>query len=1003
MKKKSTTRGDQLSTSGGTCSLRKAARMFHSLVLYLTLSLIVFTINNSFAQQLKTIKGKVTDSSGISLPGASVVLKGTTIGTITDTNGKYILTNIPGDAILQFSFIGMKPQEIAIGTSSLINVMLAEETIGLEEVVAVGYGTQRKGEVTGAISNLKSEDFNKGNIINPIGLLQGKVAGLNIVNASGGDPNGDLQIQLRGLTTLSGGTSPLIIIDGVLGGSLSSLNSEEIESFDVLKDGSAAAIYGTRGTNGVIIITTKRAKSGSHALEFSSYVSTQTVAKKLRNLNSTEFRSLLTTLYPGRESEFDHGSNTDWFDEITRTPLDQNYNVALSGGAEKFSYRASINYRKSQGLVKNNGNDRVQAKISVNQKELNDKLTIDYSLIYSHTNKQYSDTWALQQAFRYNPTEPVYDATNTLAGGYYRNTGPFEYYNPVAMINERTNEGTDDVTTGSINAKYNILQGLNINVLGSLIISPFEWGTYQTRYYPIGFGSNGVASKGSGKSSNNLLELSTEYKRSFGESNFQVIGGYSYQSGTYSDLSSSNSNFDTDLFGYNNLGAGYALTAGNAGMSSYKESNKLIAFFGRLTYNYKEKYLLTASARYEGSSRFGNNNKWGTFPAVSLGWRVNKEAFLSNVNWLSDLKLRAGFGVTGNQDIGNYKSMQLLSTGGKFYSNGKWLTTYPPASNPNPDLKWERKAELNVGTDFGILKNRISGTIDYYIRNTTDLLWTYNVPVPPNLYNSIYTNVGTMRNSGIEVTINAKPIVATNFQWNTTLTFSSNRNKLVSFSDASRGYQLTDLKTGWMPADLQTWTHQIVEGQAIGNFVTLTFLGIDANGNSIFKDVNKDGKIDDSDREVAGNAYPKFLLSFNNTFTWKNFDLNVFIRGSYGNDVMNIHRIYYENFGYFGGKNILLSALDYPTFKGKAELSSRYVEDAPYIKLDNLSLGYNIKSSGRVFKSARIYVTGQQLLTFTKYKGVDPEIALLGLDPGVDAYSYYPRTRKYTIGVNFTF
>ena len=1003
MKKKSTTRGDEFLIPKETSNFRQISGRIHSLFFILTLSLLVLFANNSFSQQVQLLTGKVTDSSKSSLPGVSVVIKGTTNGTITDLNGNYSLPNVPINSTIQFSFVGMKSQEINVGSKTVINISLEEETIGIDEVVAIGYGTQKKGEVTSSITNVKATELIKGNVIDPAGMLQGKVAGLNVVNGAGADPNGKMELNLRGITSLSGGTSPLIIIDGVIGASLSSVNTEEIESFDILKDGSAAAIYGTRGTNGVIIITTKKAKSGLPTVEFSSYVTTQTVAKKLQNLSASEFRDALKLIYPGRESEFDHGASTDWFNEISRTPLDQNYNVAFSAGSDKFSYRASLNYRDSQSIIRKNSNNRMVGKVTINQKGFNDRLNVNYNLGYEHTNSQYADTWVLQQAFRYNPTEPVYDPTNTVAGGYYRNAGPFDYYNPVAMINERTNEGQNDNLTASTTIDFRLNNFLKINALGSIIRNNFEQGDYRGRYYPIGLGTNGTAYNKMTKNYSKLLELSGDFKKDLGHHNIQFIGGYSYQEEVYREFDETNSNFDTDLFLYNNIGAGYGISSGNASMTSYKRSNKLISFFGRFLYNFNEKYLLSASTRYEGSTRFGANNKWGLFPSVSLGWRINKEDFLSNVTWLSDLKLRAGYGVTGNQDIGDYQSLQLLKTGGKFLNNGKWTTTYPPASNPNPDLKWERKAELDLGFDFGVLKNRISGTFDYYVRNTNDLLFTYDVPVPPNLYNTIFANVGKMRNSGVEVTVNATPIITKNFKWNTTLIYSSNRNKLISFSDKSKGYELTKLNTGWMPADLQTWTHQIIEGGAIGNFVTLVFEGIDSNGQSKFKDVNTDGKIDDNDRVVTGNAYPKFIFSFNNTFSWKNFDLSFLLRGSYGNEVLDIHRIYYENFGYFGGKNILLSALDYPNFKGKAELSSRYVEDASYIKLDNLSIGYNLKPEGKIFKNARIYVTGQQLLTITKYKGVDPEITLTGLAPGVDAYSYFPRTRKFTLGLNLTF
>ncbi|MDB5210707.1 MAG: rane protein, partial [Sediminibacterium sp.] len=728
-----------------------------------------------------------------------------------------------------------------------------------------------------------------------------------------------------------------------------------------------------------------------------------TVAKKLRNLNADEFRTAINTVYPGRIAEFDFKANTDWFNEVTRTPVDKYIDVAMTGGSEQFSYRASVNYRTSQGLVMDNLNNRMQAKISATQKSLNNKLTLNYNILYTETTREFTDQEVLQQAFRRNPTEPVYDPTNTLAGGYYRNTGPFQYYNPVAMINEETNGGKQKTFTGSVKAVYSILRGLNVSAFSSIMSDGFKNQRYQSRYYPIGIGNNGVASISTGATTNKLLELSSDYRKRFGKHDLQAVVGYSYQDGTNETFSAGNSNFDVDLYGTNNLGAGASLRLGSGTLSSYRESNKLIAFFGRVIYNFNDRYVLTASLRHEGSSRFGVNNKWGDFPAVSVGWRIKQESFMSDVKWLSDLKLRGGFGVTGNQDIGNYRSLQLLATGGKILYNGVWINTYPPASNPNPDLRWEKKEEMNIGVDFGILNGRVSGSVDYYVRNTKDLLWTYAVPVPPNLYNQLYANVGTIRNSGVEVTINAIPVRTHNLTWNTTLIYSRNRNKLVSFSNNDAGFKLSDLKTGNIGADVQTWTHQILEGGALGNFVSLVFLGIDASGNPMYKDQDKNGVINESDRVVVGNAYPKFQLSFSNNFVYKAFDLSFNLRGSFGNDVLDIHRLYYENFGYLGGKNILLSALDFPGYKGKAEYSNRFVEDGSYVKLDNLSIGYTMTARKSIVKQLRIYATGQQLLTFTKYKGVDPEVTLSGLAPGIDAYNYYPRTRTYTVGVNVTF
>jgi TonB-linked SusC/RagA family outer membrane protein len=950
----------------------------------------------------KTVTGTVRDDAGGPLPGVNIKLKGTTAGTSTDAKGQFSIAIANGQTVV-FSAIGFETVEMAYNGQSSLNVKLLESFGKLDEVVVMGYGTTTKKEVTSAITSLKPEDFNKGNIGNPVGLLQGKVAGLNIARPAGGDVNGGYDIQLRGLTTLSGGQGPLFVIDGVLGGDLNSVNNDEIESIDILKDGSAAAIYGTRGTNGVIIITTKKGKAGQNAIEYSNYASVQTVAKKLRNLNADEFRQAISTQYPGRLAEFDFGANTDWFKEITQTPFDLYNNVSMTGGAENFNYRAAVNYRDAKGIIKDNTNKRMQSKVAVTQKGFNNRLTINYNLNYADTKRDFTDQEVIQQAFRRNPTEPVYDPANTVAGGYYRNTGPFEYYNPVAMLDQEINGGKQQTFTGSAKLIYSILDGFNVSALGSIVKDSYKNSGYQTRYYPIGIGNNGTAWIETGDTNNKLIELSTDYHKKIGKNDFQAIAGYSYQYAVDESFEGSNNNFDVDLYEYNNIGAGAALSQGSASLYSHKESNKLIAFFGRVMYNFDEKYLAQVSIRHEGSSRFGVNNKWGNFPAVSLGWRVNKENFLADVKWLSDFKIRGGYGITGNQDIGNYRSLQLLAAGGRILYNGQWVNTYPPASNPNPDLKWEKKQELNIGTDFGFFKGRISGSIDYYVRNTKDLLWTYSVPVPPNLYNTSYANVGTIRNSGIEVTLNLVPVKTASFSWNSSILFSRNRNKLVSFSNPDAGFTLSDLKTGYIGSDVQTWTHQIKEGGALGNFVSLVFLGIDGEGNPIYKDADNNGVINEADREVTGNAYPKFQLSFSNSFVYKNFDLSFNFRGSFGNSVLNIHRLYYENFGYLGGKNILLSALDFPNYKGKAEYSSRYVEKASYVKLDNLSFGYNININKPMLKKIRVYATGQQLLTFTKYKGVDPEVELAGLSPGIDAYNYYPRTRTYTLGLNVIF
>lgn len=956
-------------------------------------------------QQTSKISGVVTDVTGNVLPGVNVIEKGTSNGAISDVDGRFELTVKGKNSVLVFSYVGFTTMEIPVGDKISLDVTLSDDVTQMDEVVVIGYGSTTKKEITGSITSLKEENFVKGNITNPMQLLQGQVAGMNIVKPNGGDPNGGYTVQLRGMTTLEGGASPLIVIDGIIGGSLESINPEEIESIDVLKDGSAAAIYGTRGTNGVILITTKKAKAGEKSsIEFSTYVAMQSVAKKLDVLTADQFRSVINDYYPNMKEQYDLGASTDWFDEVTRrNPVSQYYNVAFSGSAKTLGYRASLSYRNDQGILQKTSNNQLRAKMSVNQRNFNDRLLIDYNLAYSKGKSQLADNAILQQVARRNPTEPIYDVNNTtpISGGYYYNPGPFQYYNPVAMVNESTRERENRDVMGSIRASFEILDGLKASVMGSITQSSSNTGVYLGRYYPTDFGTNGRATITKSSSTNSLLEANLDYRKTYKGHTIQAIAGYSFNKGEKEENTSYNYLFDTDFFSYNNMGGGAALTQGKASMSSYKEENKLIAFFGRVMYNYQEKYLLSASVRYEGSSRFGVNNKWGTFPAISVGWRINKEHFMDNVEWINDLKLRVGYGVTGNQEIGNYKSLQLLQKDRFFYYDGNWVSTYKPASNPNQDLKWERKGEFNLGLDLSVLRGRLGGTVDYYNRTTKDLLYWYTVPVPPNLYNQLFTNVGTIKNSGIEVTINAIPIQTRDFRWNSVLTLSHNTNKLVKFS--SDDYAMVQIRTGYIPEDFQQYTQRIVEGGPIGNFWGPRFLGVDKDGQNILEDLNQDGVINEDDYQVIGNAYPDLTFGFSNAFSYKNWELSFLLRGAVGNDVLNVHRMYYEGFNYFGGKNILASTLEHPEFKGSAVFSDRFIENGSYMKLDNLTIGYNLKLSSSWISRLKLYLTAQNLFTITGYKGIDPEVDLSGLEPGMDRYEYYPRTRTFLLGLNINF
>jgi hypothetical protein len=462
-----------------------------------------------------------------------------------------------------------------------------------------------------------------------------------------------------------------------------------------------------------------------------------------------------------------------------------------------------------------------------------------------------------------------------------------------------------------------------------------------------------------------------------------------------------NSGFDSDIYGPYNIGAGSALGEGTAEMSSYKGKSRLISFFSRVMYNYDERYLLAVSLRREGSSRFGENHKWGWFPSISAGWRINKEDFLSNAEWLNNLKLRVGYGVTGNQDIGNYRSLILLGKAGKFYYNGEWINTYQPISNPNPDLKWENKHEVNLGLDFSFLKNRVGGSVDVYYRSSTDLLYTYNVPVPPYLYNEYFTNIGTISNKGIEVTLNGVVLQKNDLQWTTILTYSKNINKLEKFSNEEFTNKSYDI--GWLGGAFPLNSQRIEEGKPLGTFYGPVWLGVDENGNDIFKNANPVGKVDPEDWEPIGNAYPDYMIGWSNSITYKNWNVNFSIRSSIGGKVLNTYRLYYENWKSIGTRNIMQTQLDNPEFTGNATYSSKYIEDASFVSLDNVSIGYNVPVRSKYISKLNAFVTAQNVYTITGYKGMYPEVSLSGLEPGIESLTYYPRTTGVTVGVNVAF
>ena len=985
------------------------------------MSLLIFCFAIGFTlAQGRVVKGKVTSATEGPLPGVNIVLQGTTQGTMTDGSGNYSIT-VPGpEAVLVFSFISYTSQSVSVGNQSTVDVVLAPAMSSLTEVVVVGYGTQRKREVTSAITSVKSDEFIRGSVNDPVQLIQGKVSGLSI-SKPGSDPNAGFDIRLRGMSTIGANLGPLIVIDGVVGGDLGNVDPNDIESINVLKDGSASAIYGTRGSSGVILVTTKKGKSGSAVVDYNVYVTAEMVAKNPNVMNATEWRALSAETGLGT----DFGGNTDWFKQIQQTAYSQVHNISMSGGTNKTNYRASVNYRNSQGVQIGSGFNQLNGRINITQKALNDKFTLDLNL--GATQKDYKPgfTEAYRYATIYNPTAPVRnsDAAYDQYDGYFQQV-LFDYYNPVSIIKENTRDGKNRILNLSLKGTYEIVKGLSLDAFYSTQTTSLLRGEYLNSHdYWGGMNRKGLASRNADNSSNQLFESTVHYLGDVTSNlNISAFAGYSYQDFTYEGFYAQGGNFITDDFTFNNLSAALDFKNGKGTITSYKNSNKLIAFFGRVNVNISSTFFLTASARYEGSSRFGSANKWGLFPAVGGGADLAK---ILNIGSIDNLKLRVSYGITGNRPEDSYLSLLRLGPQGSFYYNGTFVPGYSPVSNANPNLKWEKTGQFDAGIDFSFFNSKLNGSFDFYTKKTTDLLWEYTVPVPPNLFNQAWMNIGELKSSGLEFTLTYNVIKKSDFSYSVTLTPSYNlTNNLVSLSGKFNGadlkYATTDLGDMGSPGQNQTPLVRVQEGKPIGQLLTYVYEGIDADGNFIFKDTNGDGKIDASDRVITGNGLPKFQIGWGNTLNYRNWDLNVFFRGVFGHDLINSFRSFYEVPNYITSYNLPKTAADMRNAEGKllnvssGTLSSLYVEKASFVSLDNMSLGYNFslpKSSQ--FSKIRVYLAGNNLAYITKYKGVDPNVRYkdnedLGtlnspLVPGVDRRNTWFRTRSITFGANIVF
>jgi len=963
--------------------------------------------------------------------GANIVVMGTNMGTSTDNDGRYVLEDVPPQATLVFLFIGYQKQEIPINVQDVIDVVMTPEAIAGEELVVTGYGTQVRRNLTVAISSLDEHAFTRGATVDAQQLLQARVPGVQITQSSGELGAAPL-IRIRGGTSVSASNQPLFVIDGVpisnqsatpsfgissqggeindtvpLGGIrdnvLSMLNPNDIASIDVLKDASAAAIYGARGGNGVILITTKQGRVGGFSLNYDGYTSMSRVSKTLDLLNAQEYKDFATQV--GANFENIGSADTDWQDAVFRTGVSQSHNVSFSSGTANTQYRVSLNYLDEEGIVLGSDRQRMTARLNVNHKMLDQKLHLALRLSPTYIKRHdapYRQTGGFQgglftNIFKHNPTNPV-----RLSNGEFFDFPSPEVRNPVALATLVDNEATSMRVFANVTAEYEFAPGFRAKVNLGLDRTDASRNIYQPKSLPYAAAFGGRADLRNNVSQSQLLETTLNYSTDIGDSQqLEAWAGYTYQEFDIQGSGVVAQDFVTDAFSFNNLAGASNFTERPF---SFAEENKLISFLGRANYSIANgKYLLSAAVRREGSSRFGKDNKWGTFPAVSAGWRLSDESFMQDVASVSDLKLRLSYGITGNQDIGNYKSLVTLAPGANAVIGGEQVTGVSPDQLANPDLQWEETSQLNLGLDFGLYSNRISGSIDLYSKKTTDLLLLFDVPQPAVVSKRL-ANAGEVTNKGIEVALSMINKSSGNLFWRTDFNFASNKNEVTDLGD--RDQIIIGRVNG---AGLSAVNAQIIiPGQPLGTFFGRRFLGYDTDGNEILS--TEGGPLDDG-RLILGDAQPDFTFGISNSINYKNWDFRIFIQGVMGFDILNNTRLEYQRpSNVFNGINLFSGALD-DVANGLSPLQSptftdQYIEDGSFVRLQNVTLGYTLGAvlfNGQV-KNLRFYLSADNLFVLTGYDGYDPEVhtfdeadvPTLGID-----YTNYPRARTFSFGFSF--
>lgn len=971
--------------------------------------LLVSTL--TFAQS--KVSGTVKDANGEPLIGVSVMEVGTNNGAVTDVNGNYTLNVKPG-AKLKLSYIGFTPQTVKAGSNS--QIVLQEDNTALNEVVVVGYGTMRRKDVTSSITTVKAEDLNQGVFTDPGQMLQGKVPGL--VVSSTADPNGSPTITLRGASTLrTGAMSPYYVVDGIPGVDISIVSPEDIESIDVLRDATATAIYGSKAANGVIIITTKKGSKERTNVTYNGYVAFDNILKKYDVCTADDLRQYAKD---NNITLKDGGANMDWQDEVLRTGISHNHNVNISGGNGSTSYMISGDLRKREGVIKMTGFDRFNVRSLVSTKTLKDHLTVSLgaNMMYGkHFGVPSGNEGAsvLDAMNYYSPTNAIKNADGTWTVG-----SGSKNYNPLALMEENKSETVWKRNQFVGKTALELWKGLVWNV-------NYSWSNYQSTYSAYntrnsqleGIGNkNGQATRNTYFGREQTFETYLNYNFTAGKNKVDLMAGYSWEEKKNNDGFglSVEGYYNDDLGWYNMSYAQTILGVQNSVQSGYLEKVRNISFYGRVNYSFDSRYMLQATIRRDGSSVFGKNNRWGTFPSVSAAWNITEEKFMQNQHIFDNLKLRAGYGISGNaMGFDVYSSYNTYGASGTFVYDGKTYRTYGATKNANPDLKWESTGMLNIGLDFAFLKGRLNGTVEVYHKKTKDLIWSYPVSTTQYIYGWMDANVGEMTNKGIEFTLNAVPVRTKNFMWSTTLNLSHNKNTVDKMQNET--FHTTNLTQGDpMVAGVSAdgWTQRIMEGEPIGTFYTYQYAGtvngrseyyvLDENGNRTGETTNNPSL---KDRSITGCAQPKLNAGWNNTLTYKNWSLNAFITGVFGNDVYNSARAHYTAAQMFSdGKNVLKEFLSNPVGDASGSLpSDRYIEKGSYVRLQTLSLSYTFRNCFNDWiQDLTLYGTANNLFTITNYKGLDPEVNMGGIDPGIDyRWSRYPHTRTFMVGVKINF